>query len=240
MSERKSETLRQREKAQRDLIELKKMQQGQLDPEDLKKDEKYVPKTFSEKAQNYWFHFKWHTIGIIFLVVVMTVLIAQCMGREKYDYEAVLFAYNGCFDAQAEKIEEYLEKYGTDVNGDGEVNIGITNCTFTEGNDAQYQNTMMTKIQTQLIANKSAFIYIVDKKAYEFLQNSVKGGILQIDPLVLDEEFYQLTETKEFGKLPEGLMLGLRRVKGTMFEEDEKAYSIYLESEKTVEKIKNK
>lgn len=235
-----NEILEQQRKAREDFLQLKRMQQGEIAPEPKPSELAIEPKTFSEKAQNYWFHFKWHTIGIIFLVVVMTILTAQCMGREKYDYEAVLFAYNGCFDAQAEKIEEYLEKYGTDVNGDGVVNIGITNCTFTEGNDAQYQNTMMTKIQTQLIANKSAFIYIVDKKAYEFLQNSVEDGILQSDPLALDDEFYQSTETKEFGKLPEGLMLGLRRVKGTMFEEDEKAYSIYLESEKTVEKIKNK
>ena len=235
-----NEILEQQRKAREDFLQLKRMQQGEIAPEPKPSEVAIEPKTFKEKVQNYWFHFKWHTIGAIFLTVTIAILTAQCMGREKYDYEVVFFAHNSCLDVQTEKIEEYLEKYTTDINGDGAVNVGVTNCTFSENGDAQYRNTMMTKIQTQIIANKSAIIYLVDKKGYDYLQGNIEGGIFEGEPLALDEEFYKFTETKEFGKLPEGLMLATRRVKGTAFEKDEKAYSIYLESEKTVEKIKNK
>ena len=51
--QKKSETLSQREKAQRDLINLKKMKQGDISTDTLKKEEKIELKTFAEKAAHF-------------------------------------------------------------------------------------------------------------------------------------------------------------------------------------------
>ena len=235
-----NEILEEQRKARENFLQLKKMQQGEMKPDPKPSEVAVAPKTFKEKMQNYWFHFKWHTIGVVFLVVVISILTVQCATKEKYDYTAVLFAHEGCIDIQTEKLAEYLEKYTTDINGDGKVNVNIINCSFTEGGDRQYKSNMLTKVQTQIIGNKDSVIYVVDKRAYDYLQKTIEGGIFEGEPLVLDEEFYKFTENKDFGKLPDGLMLTLRRIKGTTFEKDEKAVKIYSECEKVLEKIKNK
>ena len=68
----KSDTLKQRAKAQKDLLELKKMQAGQLDPALLNDDDKkLVPKTLDEKADNFFYHNKVKLIVLGFLAVVL-------------------------------------------------------------------------------------------------------------------------------------------------------------------------
>ena len=55
MDNKKSETLKQREKAQKDLLELKKMKMGQLDPSSLDDSDKVItPKTLDEKCDNFF------------------------------------------------------------------------------------------------------------------------------------------------------------------------------------------
>ena len=62
MDNKKSDTLRQREKAQRDLLELKKMQSGELDTEHLRdQDKKIVPKSGSKG----WVFKKTHNDGTV-------------------------------------------------------------------------------------------------------------------------------------------------------------------------------
>ncbi len=230
--------LEEQRKARENYLELKRMQQGEISPEPKPSEVAVMPKTFSEKMQNFWFHYKWHTIGIAFVVIVLTILVSQCANREKYDMQAIYFTYNSCLDSQLEPIEEYLEKLGTDVDGNGEVNINLVNCSFSPKGDAQYKNSMLTKIQTQIIGNREAVMYIMDQQAFEYLNGVVEGGVFGEDKLMLDEEFYKLTETKEFGKLPEGLGIYLRRTKGTNLEKDEKVIKAYNESKKIIDKMK--
>jgi len=235
-----NDILEEQRKARQNYLELKKMQQGEMAPEPKPSEVALSPKTFKEKRQNFWFHYKWQTIGAIFLTVTIAILTAQCMNREKYDFQMVLVAYKTCLDTQVDSVEEYIEQYAEDINGDGEVNVNIINCTFTEGGDQQYKSTMLTKIQTQIIGNREAVMYIVDQSAHDYMQTIVEGGIFEGEPLALDSEFYEATESKDFGKLPEGLMLVKRRINGTTFAGDEKIEASYKECEKLIEKIKNK
>ena len=92
MDNKKSETLKQREKAQKDLLELKKMQMGQLDPSMLNDDDKkIVPKTLDEKADNFFYHNKAKLIVLGFLAIVLTVLIMSCVTRTDYDATVTIY-----------------------------------------------------------------------------------------------------------------------------------------------------
>ncbi len=233
-----NDILEEQRKARQNYLELKKMQHGEMKPEPKPSEMAIEPKTFKEKLQNFWFHYKWHSIAIIFSAIVITVLCVQCANREKYDFEAIYFAYNISMDTQLDSVEKYLEEYATDVDGDGEVNVNIINCSFAENGDMQYRNNMLSKIQTQLVGNREVVMYIMDDKAYEFLNNVVDGGVFTDNILILDEEFYNKTETKELGKLPEGIKVYLRKVKGTVLEDDKKVDAVYKEAEKIIEKIK--
>ena len=235
-----NDILEEQRKARQNYLELKKMQQGEMAPEPKPSEVAIVPKTFKEKLQNYWFHFKWYTIGVIFLVFVITFLTVQCANREKYDYQVVYFAYNTCLDVQLEKVEEYLEKYADDVDGDGNINATVINCSFTENGNVQYKKSMFTKIQTQIIGNNEAIMYIVDEDAYEYLDGIIENGFFEEEPVFFAEDFYEFTENQDFGRLHEGLRIGLRRVNGTTFEKNEKSQKAYDECKNIIEKIKNK
>lgn len=234
-----NDILKEQRKARQDFLELKKMQHGEMQPEPKPSEIAIEPKTFKEKMQNFWFHYKWHTVATIFTAIVITILCVQCAGREKYDYDVVFFTYQACLDAQTDEIKEYLEQYSTDIDGNGEVNVNVINCSFSETADSQYKNSTLTKVQTQIIGNKEALIYILDDKAYEYLNNIAENGIFAGEKVTLNQAFYEFTETEDFGSLPENLGIYLRRVKGTAFENDENVKTFYKECEKVIEKIKN-
>lgn len=234
-----NDILEEQRKARQNYLELKKMQQGEMKPEPKPSEVAIVPKTFKEKVQNYWFHFKWHTIGVAFLVFVITFLTVQCANREKYDYQVIYFAYEACLDVQLDKLEEYLEKYSKDIDGDGNVNAMVINCSFTESENAQYKSSIFTKVQTQIVGNNDAIMYIVDEDAYEYLDGIIEDGFFEDEPVSFAEDFYEFTENQDFGRLPEGLRVGLRRISGTTFEKSEKAQKIYEECKNTIKKIKN-
>ncbi len=232
-----NETLEQQRKAREEFLKLKKMQQGEIDAGPKPSEVALTPQTFEEKRKNFWFHYKWHTIGIIFTVIVLTVLCVQCATREKSDFEVIYFSYEAATDSQLNKAEKYLESFAKDINGDGLVNINILNCSFSEEGDRQYRNNILTKVQTQIIGNKQAVMYILDDKAYEYLNGVTEDGVFDGEGLELDKNFYKKTKSKELGELPQGLKLYLRRVKGTVLADDQKVEPIYKECKRIIEKI---
>ena len=66
MADRKNDILEEQRRARQQFLELKKMQK----PSEVALE----PKTLGEKAKNYWYHFKWHTIAAIFMAVVISFL----------------------------------------------------------------------------------------------------------------------------------------------------------------------
>ena len=65
-----------------------------------------------------------------------------------------------------------------------------------------------------------------------------REAIVVASELISGEDFYNKTETEGLGKLPEGLMLALRRVDGTMLENEERTKAVYNECKNVIEKIK--
>ena len=81
---KKSETLRQREKAQKDLLELKKMQRGDIDPSILKDDDKKItPKTPDEKIENFFFYHKYKLLFAAAVAVVLAIIITSAITTPK-------------------------------------------------------------------------------------------------------------------------------------------------------------
>lgn len=238
MADRKNDILEEQRRARQQFLELKKMQKGEMAPEPKPSEVALEPKTLGEKAKNYWYHFKWHTIAAIFMAVVISVLTVQCVNREKYDFKIVYFGYNSVLDTQLEKAEEYFEGYASDIDGDGKVNIMIVNCSFTENSNASYANTMLTKLQSMIAAGDDTIMYIVDEKAEKYLSDIATEGFFEQEPIPLSKKFYQDTKDSRFGTLPEGLKIGNRRVSGTMLEKNKKAKAIFEECQKVLQKLK--
>lgn len=234
-----NDILKEQRKARQDFLNLKKMQHGEMSPGPKPSEIAIKPQTFEEKRKNFWFHYKWHIIGISFIVIAITVMLVQCMKREKSDLQIVYFSYEVCLETQIEKVEKYIEKYATDIDGDGKVNVKIVNCSFAQDGEIQFRNDTLTKVQTQIIGNKHALLYIMDKQAFEYLNGVVEEGVFEGEEIIFEESFFEKTETEEYGRLPKGLGMYLRRINGTIFEDDNQAKLIHKESKNIIEKIKN-
>ncbi len=238
MSERKNDILEEQRRARQQFLELKKMQQGELAPEPKPSEVALEPKTFSEKVKNYWYHFKWHTIATIFMALIITVLTVQCVNREKYDFKVVYFGYNAVLDVNLKSAEKYLENFATDIDGDGNVNVMIINCSFEENSNVNYRNTVLTKVQSMIAAGDDAIMYIVDSKAEKYLNDIFGENFFDKEPKALSENFYEKTKDAQFGSLPEGLKIANRKVSGTMLEKDKNAQSVLNECKEVLKKIK--
>ncbi len=237
MQKKQNEIVEEQRRAREEFLRLKKMQQGEIEPEAKPSEVAIVPKTFGDKVKNFWYHYKIQAIVAAVLIFVLAAGTVQCMTREKYDFEVMYFAYQPILDTQVDKIEEYFEKYATDVNGDGEVNVNVINCGVSDSDKDASRVTMFSKVQSIMTAEKSVVVYLVDDKAIEYFDNALDYSIFAIEPHPLNEEFYKQTEVSKL-KLPEGLSVGLRIIKGTTFEGDEKAEEAFSEGKKVIEKIK--
>ncbi len=234
-----SDTISQQRKARQEFLELKKMQSGDIAPPPKPSEEAVLPKTLKEKLQNYWFHFKWHTIGVILSVAVLAVLISQCAAKTDYDMKIIYFSYTPVLDQQLAPVGDYFEGLSKDINGDGEVNISVVNCSMsTKQDNAQYANSVYIKLQALIAADSEAVLYITDSESVEYFEAAALNDFFQGEQLPLNEKFYTATKTEDFGDLPEGLQIATRRIDGTIMENQGKIDSVRKEALSILEKLK--
>lgn len=242
MSEKETnEILEEQRRARQEFLELKKMQSGEMEAPPKPSEVAIVPKTPKEKWDNFWFQYKWYVVAIMAVTVVLAVLITQCATRTKYDMEVVYFTYTAALDEQTNAVAKYIAGYAEDVNGDGEINIQVVNCSFNgKSGDTQYRYTMMTKLQAMIAGDQNAMLFITDEDSYKYLADLSNGdGLFDGEPFMLGEEFYKATETDSYSKLPEGLRIACRRVSDTVLESKKGSADAYTNAEKTLEAIKS-
>lgn len=242
MSEKETnEILEEQRRARQEFLELKKMQSGEMKAPPKPSEVAIVPKTPKEKWDNFWFQYKWYVVAITAVTVVLAVLITQCATRTKYDMEVVYFTYTAALDEQTNAVAKYIAGYAEDVNGDGEINIQVVNCSFNgKSGDTQYRYTMMTKLQAMIAGDQNAMLFITDEDSYKYLADLSNGdGLFDGEPFMLGDEFYKATETDSYGKLPEGLRIACRRVSDTVLESKKGSSDAHTNAEKTLEAIKS-
>lgn len=244
MAEKKrySETLEQRKKAQREFLELKKMQQGEIQAPPKPSEEAVVPKTLGEKIANFWFHYKWHTVFVIFFAVVISIGVTQCLDRETYDGRVVMYTQNYYTDTQMEVIADYLIPYFTDVDSDGKVEVQVINCSYDDKDtyDFEYVQSLATKLQATIAHEGDVQLFIVDEPKKDHL-NSISNQGLEffVDTAALPADFYDAVKAGGF-EVPEGLVIGRRIVSGTLVENEKNIDEYVAQAESVMQQIKEK
>ncbi len=69
---------------------------------------------FKKWIENFWYHYKWHTIVGGFFLLMLTLLLVQCIGREQKDFQIL---YTGPIDMQKINYSEIEDALG-EVKGD--------------------------------------------------------------------------------------------------------------------------
>ena len=90
-----------------------------------------IKSSLLSRLDNFWYHYKWHTLIVLFLAVVLIVGVGQMCNKNKYD---VFIMYAGIHDVERKSttgVSEYetlvqgLKKISDDYDGDGEVNVSF-------------------------------------------------------------------------------------------------------------------
>ena len=233
-----SDTISQQKKARQEFLELKKMQNGQTAIPPPPSAEAVLPKTFKEKSQNFWFYYGKIVVIALIIIIILTVCIAQCVSRVNYDLGVTVYTASPVSDADAKKIAEYLEKYAEDINGDGEVNIQVNNCSYSAESNVQYAQAVNTKIQAIIAADYEAVLFITDNTTYERL-NSISDdtGLFEQNGIVLQNDFYEFCDTDDLIGLPHDLNLSLRLISNTTMQKNKKAAICHDAGEKIIQRI---
>lgn len=105
--------------------------------EEIKKEsemeQQYTKKqSFSEWFDNFWYHYKWHSIIALFLVFTVTVCSLQMCRKESYDIHVL---YSGSHEINRESVDGNTPEYGSmlssisrvtsDFDENGEVNVTL-------------------------------------------------------------------------------------------------------------------
>lgn len=161
MTKKERERLQEEERL-REKRELLKLRQGLIEESELIPQEvPAVEKPTGMKAvENFFYHYKWYIIVGAIALIIITYLTVQCATREKEDlYVLVVQTTNssGLYMKQLD-IEEALERYCPDFDGNGNVHVAI-NCInlSTESGVSEYSDAEQLKFSSEMLTGDSQF-----------------------------------------------------------------------------------
>ena len=231
--QKKSETLRQREKAQNDLLELKKIQQGILPAKEEEKTPLRTPETFKEKKENFFYHHKISFIAVCFLLAVAVFLIVDTAMSEKFDASIVLFTHERYSEKQVEALTVLFEEYGEDTDKNGEVNLSVYDCSYDKsGSGYQYQLDQRSRVQARITAG-NAMLFLLDESALSDLSENLEYELFPEENRVKVTEFIRTIEGETFTQ--KDLYLCLRKIEGSLAQDKKADYD---SAKEMLEKIK--
>ena len=193
-----------------------------------------VDTPFLKKLDNFWYHYKWHTIGFLFIAFVLIVCITQCSRKEKTD---VVVMYAGPYLYSGEEMlvvkDELNAVLPRDYNGDGQKVTGlVTYQVMTEEQlleyqklvgpiDTSYFTTQISNCNNYLLTGECA-ILLIDKSMFVRLRDADRlRDLNEVFPSLpesaVDDYGIEFSKTalakksEQLFMLPEGTMLCLLR-----------------------------
>lgn len=178
------------------------------------------------KFDNFWYYYKWHTIGAIFLLLTLLVGIISCNRRETADFYLLYVREDTPAAEQCDQLKEWFGSLAEDLDGDGKKTakvLPVARSNMWNGDDSQ-------ALVVNVVSGDSV-LYLVTESAYTILHNN---EILQDLSFLGESEYLEgdrflVSDTKllnQFssfkGDTEETLYLCLRKVEGTTLEGDKK------------------
>ncbi len=140
-------------------IELMKLRQGVIESSDVIKEEHSEPVklTVGQKISGAWYRSKWLIIFIVVMVFACLYIIYDSVTAERPDFTVLAISSDTAMYYRTVELEEFMETYCDDVNGDGEVNVLIYNIT-TNYEDPNSATAAQAQIMSQLQSGENVII----------------------------------------------------------------------------------
>ena len=138
---------------------------------------------FSKWFDNFWYHYKWHTIIGSFVAIFLVIVIGQMVSKEKVDVYIMYAGPKSFTPAEIYAIEDAFEDIMPDLNGDGKKIVQFTDIMYLTDKkiqeymdtaslvgeeykpDKQYIQEMREKYKLQLAAG-DAYLLLLDPEVY--------------------------------------------------------------------------
>ena len=84
---------------------------------------------FRPWLDNFWYHHKWGTIGVIFAIIVALICITQMCQKDEMDMYVLYGGPESFYDGEIQKnvTNAFSAVLSEDFNGDGEIKVGLVN-----------------------------------------------------------------------------------------------------------------
>ena len=151
--------------------------------------EKKEKKSFKSKLENFWYYYKWHTLGALVVLLAVGVGLSQCIGR--VDIDIVVYYLSAdpiSYTEDKTNLKKALEPYVRDYTGDGKVRIEIENYFIGENHDADMVKDNLRNFSNMYTAGSVMLIMVDDAGLKQMTEVGYFGDIsdLMDEPLLYD------------------------------------------------------
>ena len=196
-------------------------------------------KTKKDKWDNFWFYHRVHVAVGIVLVLFVAYLIYDMATKVYPDYNVAILSSQYVSTDVADLLADELEKYGEDINGDGQVVVQINLFEIGQGEgestmDVNMQMASVVKFQADLQMGES-YLYLTDDAS--FLAYGLEEGVfayLDGTPVPEGATDYEnmrlpMSECKgladtQIGEIFQDFSLSVREVRSDLLEDDPDYY----------------
>ena len=153
------------------------------------------------KLDNIWYHYKSYIIVGIFLLGTLIVCLHSCVTKPEFDiYVYYVTGDIPVYKEQLSLIESAVAEHCGDVNGDGEINVAITNVKIGTGTSATERAEAMN-----LVNAGTVMLFFGDKAGINYLyQNSYIQSLRPYTEDLPEQEYAWKVSGSPFAKSVEG------------------------------------
>lgn len=123
---------------------------------------------------NFWYHYKWVVIIVVFFLIVGIVLTVQLVTRQNYDAYVMYLGDASIPDTQYQDILDSLKRAAGDYNGDGKIAVNFAKTPYITDKDnemADSINSAAVNFMSTMIV-QPYYLYLINAEVYELYKDS--------------------------------------------------------------------
>jgi hypothetical protein len=215
---------------------------------------------------NFWYHYKWHTLIIAFIIFTVTICTVQMCQKESYDMH-ILYAGGHSFTRNSEdgdypeyaKAKSTLKNFVSDYDDNGEVELSLRDLFIPDQedmkgmSDAEFQLAYNDReIMKTLIVSGDYYLCFLSAEVYdsftrpealrnltEFVGEGVNVEYYKNSPYAIYLNSTNFSNLSGFSELPDDTLIVLRSTSGSTPINKSSNEKQYKRAEETLIKILN-
>ncbi len=190
------------EKFRQEKLELLKMKQGIIEESEIIPEDEHLPREKPrglKRISNFFYHNSWYLIPLVAAAAIVVFFIVKIFTQEKADIDIVVAftEENSKLMQRANIIEETIEKYCPDFDGNGKIHVNVEMIDLTMG-DALIQYAD------------------IERQKFTFEEESYNRPLTICDKGFINDYIpsrdYNYRVFTDFDDLPDGLLYGKNAV----------------------------